>query len=373
MMPFEALFCAPVWDRTKWLLAAFLANVVVGCVQVAAPVENIPPTPAILSAAGITDLRPHYRARVCGQLPLKASACEELLLRFPDERGANIASAPRNLQTLYRIAFVPGLFNDCLHGVFHPFTDVIESLTEFGFSVRDFRTAGRASSIENAERLAQQLGELEPDPRPFIVVVYSKGLPDVLELLVRYPRAAQDIAAIISVAGVSNGSAVADDLDEFYRRWLAALPLLGCERGSGEEVRDLRRDVRLDWWQRHRSAVRVPIFSLAAVPKPNRVSLLLQQTYDKLAAIDPLNDGQLVWFDSIVTQGYFLGFVNVDHFGIAIPLSQQIPALAFLFHDDVPRTELVRSAIETVAATLEGAGRDQAAPHRNGAVAQFED
>jgi hypothetical protein len=105
---------------------------------------------------------------------------------------------------------------------------------------------------------------------------------------------AWNISAIVSVAGASNGSPIADDLYEFYRDWLAGLPIPGCDHGTGEDVHDLRRDVRLEWWRRNRSAITVPIFSIVAVPRADRVSPVLQQTYAKLAAIDPRNDGQLL-------------------------------------------------------------------------------
>jgi hypothetical protein len=48
-----------------------------------------------------------------------------------------------------------------------------------------------------------------------------------------------------------------------------------------------------------------------------------------------------------------LGYVNADHLAIAVPASQQLPALSFLFKDDIPRTALVRAAIEVVAGTME--------------------
>lgn len=316
--------------------------------------ETTPPIVlATLGDAGIKDVRHLYRAAVCAQLPASSLPCEELILRFPGEIGSSVLMSQRDIAKRYRIAFVPGLFNDCFNGAFHPFTDAIENLKDSGFTVYDFRTAGRASSAENAQRLAKQLAELSPDPRPFIMVVYSKGLPDVLELLVRYPESLRQIAAIVSIAGVVNGSPVADDLYEFYRDWLAGLPLPGCDRGTGEEVHDLRRDVRMEWWRRNRSAITVPIFSIVAVPRADRVSPMLKQTYKKLAAVDPRNDGQLLWYDAIAPRGYLLGYVNVDHLAIAIPASQQIPALSFLFKDNVPRPALVRAAIEVVAGTLE--------------------
>jgi hypothetical protein len=96
----------------------------------------------------------------------------------------------------------------------------------------------------------------------------------------------------------------------------------------------------------------VPIFSIVAVPRSDRVSPVLKRTYAKLATIDPHNDGQLLWYDALVTGGYLLGYVNADHLAVAIPASQQIPALSFLFKDNVPRPALVRAAIEVVAETL---------------------
>jgi hypothetical protein len=316
--------------------------------------ETTPPLVlATFGDAGIRDARHLYRAAVCGQLPADSASCEELILLFPGEASPGAPLAQREIANRYRIGFAPGLFSDCFNGMLHPFTDVIENLKGSGFAVYDFRTAGRANSAANAERLAKQLAELDPDPRPLIMVVYSKGLPDVLELLVRYPESARPIAAIVSIAGASNGSPVADDLYEFYRDWLAWLPLPGCDRGTGEEVHDLRRDVRLEWWRRNRSAITVPIFSVVAVPRADRVSPVLKQTYAKLAAIDPRNDGQLLWYDALVTRGYLLGYVNADHLAIAIAASQQIPALSFLFKDDVPRLTLVKGAIQVVAEMLE--------------------
>lgn len=54
---------------------------------------------------------------------------------------------------------MPGLFGNCLNGFFHPFTDVIEELKQSGFTVHDFQTAGRAGSVANAQRMANQFAE----------------------------------------------------------------------------------------------------------------------------------------------------------------------------------------------------------------------
>lgn len=47
-----------------------------------------------------------------------------------------------------------------------------------------------------------------------------------------------------------------------------------------------------------------------------------------------------------------LGFVNADHWAMAIPMSKQLPALAALFRDDLPRGALVSAAIAVVDDTL---------------------
>src|SRR5262249_24734304 len=159
-----------------------------------------------LSDAGIKDLRHLYRAAVCGQLPTGSPPCEELILRFPNEAAAGSLSKPTGIQNRYQIAFVPGFFSDCLNWMFYPFTDVITDLTGLGFVVHNFPTFGRASSAANAKRLADQLAQLGPDPKPFIMLVYSKGLPDVLEFLLPYPLTSRRIAAIVTIAGAANGT-----------------------------------------------------------------------------------------------------------------------------------------------------------------------
>src|SRR5262247_3356811 len=94
------------------------------------------------------------------------------------------------------------------------------------------------------------------------------------------------------------------------------------------------------------SAITVPIFSIVAVPKADRVSPILKQPHAKLAGIDPYNDGLLLWYDTIVARGYLLGYVNADHLAIAVPISQQVPSFSFLFKDDVPRAAIARAAMK---------------------------
>jgi len=48
-----------------------------------------------------------------------------------------------------------------------------------------------------------------------------------------------------------------------------------------------------------------------------------------------------------------LGYVNVGHLAIAVPLVGQAPFLKLLFRDDVPRAVLIEATIKVVAGTVE--------------------
>ena len=339
--------------RTALSLAAALLSGACAAPPLERYSEDAPPVVLVnLADAGVRDLRAMYRTAVCSRLPAEAPDCEDVLLRLPGEGERVQPSGDEAASDRYRIAFVPGFSAECFEGLFRPFSDAQQALEAEGFDVDFFDVSGRGTSAANAEQLARHFDAAGEGALPFIVFAYSKALPDTLEYMLRHPEAASRIAAVVSVAGAANGSPLADDLDEFYRDWAAGLPLPGCEVGSGEEIRDLRRDVRLEWWREHRGAIRVPIFALVGAPRPDRVSPVLRTVHARLAQVDPRNDGQVLWQDQITPGGHLLGYVNADHWAIALPVSESHPELSFAFHDDVPRALLVRAAIEVVAKTL---------------------
>jgi hypothetical protein len=345
-----------LWRRAA---AAAAAGLVTACAS--QPLEDFAlATPPVMlattAAAGVRDLRAPYRAAVCARLASTAD-CDAVLLRLPGEATKAAAVMPHALASRYRIAFVPGFFSECFDGIARPFVDVERDLRAEGFTVDYFPVSGRGTAAANADRLAARIGAQADDPRPLIVVAYSKGLVDVLELAVRHPVAAQRIAAIVSVAGAANGSPLAANLHVVYREWVAAFPLPGCDPGNGDEIHDLRRDVRLAWWERHGASLSLPVFALVAAPLPDQVSPGMRTTYRRLAQLDTRNDGKLLAQDQLVAGGYLLGYANADHWAIAIPVAAELPAIAFVFRDQVPRSALVRAAIDVVGATLEAGPR----------------
>jgi hypothetical protein len=316
---------------------------------------SMPPVVLVAaSAAGIVDLRAPYRAAACSRLAVPAE-CDQVVRRIAGEGPAPVTPPAAVAPDRYRIAFVPGFFSECFDRYARPFIDVERDLRATGFDVEYLTVSGRGTGAANAARLAARITALAEDPRPLIVVAYSKGLVDMLELAVRHPEAARHVAAIVSVAGAANGSPLAAQLHAVYRDWVAAFPLPGCEAGTGEEIHDLRRDVRLDWWRRNAAAMTLPVFALVGAPEPAQVSPGMRATWRQLAQVDPRNDGKLLAQDQVVPGGYLLGYVNADHWAIAIPVADELPALAFLFRDQVPRSALVRAAIDVVAATLAAA------------------
>ena len=314
-------------------------------------------TPTAISALAMPswaagrDLRPLYRQALCAQLPTAAD-CAQVLRHLPDEPAAAHAPVPvasaATLARRYRLAFVPGLLSGCAGSMVAPFQDVVDALRAQGFDARILSVDGLGSTEHNADLIAQQLNQWPSDPRPLIVFGYSKGLPDVLETLVRHPAAARHMAAVVSYAGAVGGTRLADDLGAWQQALLDHLPLTGCKPGDGSEIQALRRDVRHAWWQANHGKLHVPFYSIVALPSDDRISVPLRATHADLAQATPQNDGQLAAADAIVPGSALLGYVNADHWAIAIPLSQQLPLLRGLFLGDVPRTPLVLAAVQVL-------------------------
>jgi hypothetical protein len=322
---------------------------------------STPPTVLTTSAAaGVHDMRGVYREAFCRRLAPTGRPCEDILLRLAGERAPTTGSLPIPMAELarhYRVVFVAGFMAECVSPIITPFSDTVGVLQAAGVEARILTAGGRGTAAENAAQLARQLEALAADARPFIVVGYSKGLGDVLELVVSHPQVAARIAAVVSVAGAANGSPLADQFQAAYRLLVARMPLVVCARGTGDEIDDLRRDVRLEWWRRHGPVVAVPIFALVTTPRPERISPIMWPVYRTLARVEPRNDGHLVWYDQIPPGARLLGFLDADHWTVATPYATEVPLGRVVFHDSVPRPLVIQAALEVVAAFLLGGRR----------------
>jgi hypothetical protein len=320
---------------------------------------------ATADQAGVRDLRGDFRAALCERLANDpAHPCGSVLTRMGAEPPPSGGAGPTIAQqaSRFRIGIVPGFFAECLEDEARPFQAAAKELRAQGFEVIYLPVTGRGSVATNSDMLAKEIAALPADPRPLILVGYSKGMPDALDLVVRYPVIRRQVAALVGVGGASYGSPLADRYEDLWRATFMSSPIGNCKKGQGEGVHDLRRDVRVAWWVDHGRAVDVPLYSIVGLPEKERVSPVMASTHNMLSDIDPRNDGQVIWTDAVAVPGALLGYVNADHWALAMRLSQAFPLLASSFIDDVPRGAMLGAAIDVVARDLENQARAPRAP-----------
>lgn len=327
------------------LVAAALALALGACVSRMPP--DAPGEPEIrdtLAVLGGSDGRAAYSALVCPQVMAAGRNCDAVL-RAPGEVAVQPAVVPASEAPRPRLVFVGGMFAECASGWLEPFGDAIAAFRAEGYDTRAVGVAGRGTAAANAARIVEVLRALPDDGGRVVAFAYSKGVVDVLEALVRHPWETRAVAAVISVAGAQGGSPLAETRADLYASVGAVMPMGGCAPGTGEELLELRRDARRAWWARHGRDVQVPILSLVALPRDGRLSPFIGIAARELSRLDRWNDGNVLWRDAIGPRATLLGFVDADHWTIALPIARDLPLLRQLFSDDVPRPVLMRAAL----------------------------
>jgi hypothetical protein len=202
---------------------------------------------------------------------------------------------------------VPGFLAGCLDDDARPFAVAAKELRAQGFEVVYLPTTGRGSVATNAEMLAREIAALPDDPRPLVLFAYSKGMPDALDLVARFPEAQRRIAALVGVGAASLGSPLADRYEDLWRATVMNLPFGSCAAGKWEGVHDLRRDVRVAWWVEHGREVQVPMYSIVGLPEADRISPIMAAAHAQLLDVDARNDCQVIWADAVAVPGALLG------------------------------------------------------------------
>src|SRR5512144_2041830 len=88
------------------------------------PGAYTPTTIVAVRDAGVRDLRGTFRKSACARLPADGPPCDEVLLALANEPVAAALPRQDDLARRYRVAFVPGLFNECFEDLARPFSDV---------------------------------------------------------------------------------------------------------------------------------------------------------------------------------------------------------------------------------------------------------
>jgi hypothetical protein len=127
-----------------------------------------------------------------------------------------------------------------------------------------------------------------------------------------------------------------------------------CSKGDGGAIESLRPLTRRAWLAHHPLPESVAYYSLVTFPEPERISSALEGMYKKLSQVDARNDGQLIFYDQIIPESTLLGFVNADHWALAVPIAREHSFIGSTFVDqnDYPREALIEAVLRFIEEDL---------------------
>jgi hypothetical protein len=125
-------------------------------------------------------------------------------------------------------------------------------------------------------------------------------------------------------------------------------------RGRRWAIDSLKPATRRDFNETHELPDTVRYYSLATFAQREQISFVLRGGFDELAKIDPRNDSQLLFYDQIISGGALLGFVNADHWAVALPIARARPILAatLVNRNEFPREILLEAIVRHVEEQL---------------------
>jgi hypothetical protein len=288
--------------------------------------SDMPPLQlAVLGQPSVQDGRARFRTLFC-ELAARESPrgldCEKLLVRLAAEPEETAPAPPPAHDPRLHVLLVPGGFAECFKEA-ELLPEALPRLKAAGYPVSTAIISGRSSSTYNTYRIAVAVARLKlpPDGR-LVLVGYSKGTADILEFLVQYPSLAARVDAVVSISGSVNGSPVANRYGFLYRA-TENLVLRDCPPGDREISMDLERERRQSWLARHRFPSHIRYFSIASIAPSEERARAFLHIGGSLRYIDPLHDGQLLFYDQLVPGSEVLGYVRADHWAAALSLQEE--------------------------------------------------
>lgn len=286
--------------------------------------------------------------------------CEETLAEIGPEPGpTGLPVSLAHSKADYLVLLVPGLGYPCIKAWLDHDFSAPEHVAEYGYDVRLLEVGGLASSAANARQIHEFIQGLpaEEAERPLILIGHSKGAPDILEALVRYPEVAGKAAAVVAYAGAVGGSPLADDARQSQLNLLTKLPRSECDEADSGALESLRPSVRQAWLEQHELPQNVRYYSVVSFPEPARISTGLKPSWRKLGEIaDARNDSQLVFYDQVIPGSSVVAFVNADHWAMAVPVARQhrLASMTYASQNDLPREVMLEALLRFIEEDLAG-------------------
>lgn len=341
------------------IMGAAIGLMLGGCASASLAPYSADTPPLILTTptqAGGQDKRGRFREIYCTVLQARSGdvpdhrPCEEALTRVGTEsagtgQAVDLGSSSRGLVA----AWVPGIGYDCFAKWLEPPGTVSQHVRKYGYEQVGIKVDALSSVTNNARQVrdAVMTMDLNAGAPRLVLLGYSKGAPDILEAIVAYPEIRDRVAAVVSVAGAVGGSPLANEAEQYQADMLRHFPGAMCESGDGGAVASLRPSVRKTWLAQNPLPSDIPYYSLVALPQPERVSSALKKSYKKLSRIDERNDSQILFYDQVIPGSTLVGYVNADHWAIALPIARTHSTVASLFvtQSAYPREALLEALL----------------------------